>query len=802
MVYAAEPNAGLSFREAEKRFAQYGPNEIIEKKASPFLKFLKYFWGPIPWMIEAAAVLSAIIRQWDDFWIIFVMLLINSVVGFWQEYKADNAIELLKKKLALKARVLRDGKWQGVTARELVPGDVIRLRLGDIVPADVKLIGGDYLLVDQSALTGESLPIEKRPSDIAYSSSIIRQGEMDALVTATAMNTYFGKTAKLVAEAKTRSHFQKAVIKIGDYLIVLAVGLVSLIFFVALFRHEKILEILQFALILVVASIPVALPAVLTVTMAVGAVVLARKEAIVSKLVAIEEMAGIDILCADKTGTITKNELSVKEISPFGSFNANDALLAGVLSSRPEDHDPIDDTIIAKAESIDALKELSRRYTITGFKPFDPVAKRTEADVGGQNNQRFKVTKGAPQVIVSLIANKDAVSGDVERIVNDFAQKGYRALGVARTDDSGNWQMVGLIALYDPPRDDSAQTIKTAQSMGLSVKMVTGDHSAVAKEIAREVGLHTGIMPASSFLDKPDSEAQRTIEQADGFAQVFPEQKYTIVEQLQKKGHIVGMTGDGVNDAPALKKADAGIAVAGASDAAKSAAAIVLTKPGLSVIVDAVKESRRIFKRMNSYTIYRMAETIRILLFMTASILVFNFYPVTAVMIVILALLNDIPIMMIAYDNTKLYQNPVNWNMRRVLSLATVLGVMGVFASFLLFWIGDQVLHLDRSTLQTLIFLKLTVAGHMTIYLARTGEDPFWTKPYPAARLFWTAEITQGIATVVAVYGIFMKPIGWQLAGFVWAYAFIFFVINDFVKIRFDKLLDHAGIRFRRMAPA
>jgi H+-transporting ATPase len=329
--------------------------------------------------------------------------------------------------------------------------------------------------------------------------------------------------------------------------------------------------------------------------------------------------------------------------------------------------------------------------------------------------------------------------------------------------------------------------------------MVTGDHSAVAKEIAGEIGMGTNILEASSFVDKPEKEAQTVVEKADGFAQVFPEHKYKIVELLQNKGHIVGMTGDGVNDAPALKKADAGIAVSGSTDAAKSAAAIVLTKPGLSVIIDAIRESRKIFKRMNSYTIYRMAETIRVLLFMTLSILVFNFYPVTAVMIVILALLNDIPIMMIAYDHTKIYQSPVSWNMRRVLSLATVLGIMGVIATFLMFWIGEHVLRLDRLSIQTLIFLKLTVAGHMTIYLARTGEEPFWHKPYPALPLIITAESTQLVATLFAVYGVFMKGIGWKLAGFVWIYAFVFFVINDFVKIRFDKLLDHVGIRFRRM---
>ena len=790
---------GLTSQEAQKRLQEFGPNAILEKKINPILKFFTYFWGPIPWMIEIAAILSAIVHHWEDFWIIMTMLLINAGVGFWQEYKADNAIELLKKKLALKARVKRDGKWILIAAEAIVPGDLVRVRLGELIPADIKLIDGDYLQVDESALTGESLPVEKKVSDIGYSGSVVKQGEMDAIVVSTGMNTYFGKTAKLVEEAKTRSHFQKAVIKIGNYLIVLAVFLVSIIFIVALFRHEKILEILQFALILMVASIPVALPAVLTVTMAVGASALARKEAIVSKLVAIEEMAGVDILCSDKTGTITKGELTVKEVKPFIGFTDSDVIMMGVLASKEENQDPIDDTIIARAKSVKAIMDALSGYKQTSFKPFDPVAKRTEASVADKDGKAFKITKGAPQVILALVPDNEATALEVKKEVNAFAKQGSRALAVAQTDSAGNWKMVGLIAIYDAPREDSAETIQTARSMGLDVKMVTGDHVAVAKEIAHEVGLGTNILPASSFLDKPDREAQTIVENADGFAQVFPEHKYHIVELLQNSRHIVGMTGDGVNDAPALKKADAGIAVSGATDAAKSAAAIVLTKPGLSVIIDAIKESRKIFKRMNSYTIYRMAETIRVLLFMTAAIIVFNFYPVTAVMIVILALLNDIPIMMIAYDNTKIYQDPVSWNMRRVLSLATVLGIMGVFASFLMFWIGERVLHLDRVTIQTLIFLKLTVAGHMTIYLARTGEEPFWTRPYPAAALFWTAETTQVIATLFAVYGILMKPIGWKLAGFVWIYAFVFFVINDFVKIRFDRLLDHVGIRFSRM---
>ncbi|VVB90769.1 Copper-exporting P-type ATPase B [uncultured archaeon] len=785
--------SGISAQEAERRLIQYGYNEISEKKINPVIKFLRYFWGPIPWMIEIAAILSAFIQHWEDFVIITTLLLVNAGVGFWQEHKAENAIELLKQKLALKARVLRDGKWIQIPARELVPGDIVRVRLGEIIPADIKLMQGDYLLVDESALTGESLPVEKHISDVGYSGSIIRQGEMDALVVTTGMNTFFGRTAKLVEEAKGKSHFQKAVIKIGDYLIKLDFVLVSIVFVLALYRHESILETLQFILILTIAAIPVALPAILSVTMAVGAIALAKKEAIVSKLVAIEELAGMDILCADKTGTITKNELTVAEVKPFGRFKEYDVLLLATMASREEDQDPIDNAIINKAITL-KLHEATPAYKIISFKPFDPVAKRTEATVEGVDGTRFKVSKGAPQVILSLVSDKDEVASKVNELINVFASSGHRSLGVAGTDAQGNWMYAGLIAIYDAPREDSAGVIKTAQSLGVNVKMVTGDHIAIARQIASQVNLGIDIEPASAFLDKPDSEAQLIVEKADGFAQVFPEHKYRIVELLQGKGHIVGMTGDGVNDAPALKKADAGIAVAGATDAAKSAADIVLTRPGLSVIIDAINESHKIFQRMNSYATYRIAETIRVLLFLTLSIIIFNFYPLTAVMIVILALLNDLPIMMIAYDNTKPLNRPASWEMHKVLTIAAVLGVAGVVSSFMLFYFSEQVLHLDRPTIQTLMFLKLAVAGHITIYLTRTGEHHFWSRPFPAGLLFWTTEITQVAATLIAIYGVFMKPLGWQLAGLVWAWALVFFVINDFLKIYFYKRIERLRI--------
>ncbi len=793
-----EPKRGLTSSQVLQLREEFGPNEIPEKKKNPVLAFLSYFWGPIPWMIEIAAFLSAFLQRWEDFSVIVSLMLLNAVVGFWQEHKADNAIELIKQKLAHRAMVFRDNKWIEIDACELVPGDFVRVRLGDIVPADIRLDEGDYLQIDQSALTGESLPVEQGVGGIAFSGSVIKQGEMNGTVTAIGAKTYFGKTTKLVAEAKVRSHFQKAVVKIGDYLIVLALVLVTIIFIAALFRGESILDTLQFALVLIVAAIPVALPAVLTVTLAIGATSLAKKEAIVSRLVSIEELAGIDVLCADKTGTITKNEIRVAEIAPFGEYTDEDVLVSAALASREENRDPIDNAIIATTTANYASNELLQNHQVLAFKPFDPVSKRTEATINGQKSGTFRVTKGAPQIIMSL-AQAPILSDEITQRVDAYAAKGHRSLGVARTASDGTWQILGVVALYDPPREDSRETIENAGKMGVQVKMLTGDHTAVAKEIAKEVGLGTNIVPASLLQNKSDIEAIRTIDESNGFAEVFPENKYHIVELLQTENHIVGMTGDGVNDAPALKRADAGVAVAGATDAAKSAADIVLTSPGLSVIIDAIKESRKVFRRMENYSVYRIAETIRIIIFLTLSILIFNFYPITALMIVLLAILNDAPIMMIAYDNATIGGTPVRWEMRRVILMALFFGLVGVVSSFTLFWIGDVVFALDMTTIQTLIFLKLTVAGHMTIYNTRTKDKHFWTRPFPSLKLLGAAEITQVIATVIAVYGFLsMAPLGWTWALFVWGYSILFFLIADVLRIPMVKLLNHSGIMFSR----
>lgn len=776
---------GLSSTEVEKRLSVFGPNRLEEKRINPVLKFLGYFWGPIPWMIEVAAILSAILRHWTDFGIICALLVFNAVVGFWQEYKAGNAIEALKKKLALKARALRDGKWQEVDAATLVPGDIIRLRLGDIVPADAVLIDGDYLSIDQSALTGESLPVNKSKGETVYSGSIVKQGEMVAVVTATGKDTYFGKTAQLVSTAKTVSHFQRAVMSIADYLIYVSLGLVAILILFQLHRGAPWLELIQFALILTVASIPVAMPAVLSVTMAVGALALSRMQAIVSRLESIEEMAGMDILCSDKTGTLTKNQLTLGDPVTIEAQNEQELILYAALASKQEDQDAIDQAILSALQNKDVLNKFKQLH----FVPFDPVRKRTEAEIEDERGERIIVTKGAPQVILALCSPDEKTALTVRQEVEHFAEKGYRTLGVAMSKDGKKWHFLGILPLYDPPREDSAETIKHAKKYGITVKMVTGDNLAIARQIASKLGLGTNIRPVSSFLRDGVSDATliaaapELVEEADGFAEVFPEHKFAIVKALQSKGHIVGMTGDGVNDAPALKQADVGIAVSGATDAARAAADLVLTAPGLSVIVRAVEEARRIFERMNSYAIYRISETIRIMVFVVLAMIFFNFYPITAIMIILLAFLNDVPIMTIAYDHTKLNREPARWNMRQVITVATAMGAVGIVGSFGMLLIGLDWLHLDVAQVQTYVFLKMAVAGHLILFVART-KGHFWEKPYPAPVMIWSAVITKVAGTLIAAYGFgLITPITWPEIGLIWAYSIASSFVTDAVKV-------------------
>lgn len=769
--------AGLAEEEVTRRREIYGPNELSDHSQSAWIKFLHFFWGPIPWMIEIAAGLSLAVGHYVDFSIIIILLCTNAVVGFWEESQAGHTIEALKAQLALEAYVKRSGVWKKLPASDIVPGDYVRLTIGKIVPADVRIMTAEATSIDQSALTGESLPVGKEVGDIAYSGSVVKSGELDAVVFATGENTYFGKTAALVEKTEKASHFQKAILHIGNYLIILAVTLVSVIVAVGFFRGDEWLTTVEFALILMVAAIPVAMPTVLSVTMAVGAKLLATKGAVVTHLASIEELAGVDVLCTDKTGTLTKNSLTLGESFLLESKDEAELVTMAALASKVDNNDVIDETILNHAKTISRAA-----FTVQHFEPFDPIKKRTSAMVE-IDGHTFQVSKGAPQVIMDLVALPATIVADVQAAIDTYAARGYRTLAVACTGETGAWKFLGLLSLYDPPREDSAATIAAARSMGITIKMLTGDQVAIAREISATLGLGKNIIEGVSLFaeERAESSLAKIIEDADGFAQVFPDHKYQIVKALQSTDHIVGMTGDGVNDAPALKVANVGVAVSGATDAARSAADVVLLSTGLSVIIEAIKESRKIFQRMNSYAIYRITETFRVLLFMTFSILIFNFYPVTAVMVVFLALLNDGAILSIAYDKVRDSLLPERWNLREVLSIATVMGIIGVIESFSLFYFSTTHTALTSDMVQTLMYLKLSIAGHLTIFATRT-RGSFWSFG-PSKILFSAVVGTQLIATAIALLGIFMTPLslGWVLV--VWTYALVCFVVNDGVKV-------------------
>jgi H+-transporting ATPase len=767
-------------------------------------------------MIEAAAVVSAVIGHWSDFAIISSLLLFNAVLEFWQDRQASSALAALKRGMAPEALALRDGNWQTVRAATLVPGDIVKIRLGVIVPADLRLVGGDYASIDQAALTGESLPVAKKVGDEAYSGSVVKQGEMEAVVIGTGSDTFFGRTAKLVAGAGAVSHAQKAMFQIGNFLIVLALVLASIMVAVRVYHDIIIandwgvadaLGILQFVLVLLVASIPVAMPAVFSITMALGALALSKQKAIVSKLSAIEEMAGVDILCSDKTGTLTKNQLTLGDPVLFAAKDAQDCILAAALASKIEDRDAIDTAVIAALTDQSAVKIWKQ----TKFVPFDPVTKRTAATVTDASGRSVVVTKGAPQVIVDLAKPAADVVQKVKQTVDELATKGSRALGVARSEDGGtSWALLGVLPMFDPPRDDSRATIENANKKGVRVKMVTGDDTAIAIETARKLGMGTHIIPAADAFPKDmdpnhvPPQIADAIERADGFARVFPEHKYAIVKALQARGHLVAMTGDGVNDAPALKQADCGTAVSGATDAARGAAALILTAPGLSVINSAIDEARRIFGRITSYTLYRVALTMDIMFLVVLSTIFLGFTPLTAAMIVIMSLLDDVPIMTIAYDNTPVSETPIRWQMPRILGVSAVLGLFSVIESFGLLLIGLRVLSqpqlqqyfglTTQAQLQTVMFLQLVAGGHLLLFITRT-ERWFLQPPFPAAPLFWAIFFTQVVAVLMCGLGWLVEPISWRLVGSVWVYNLAWMFVLGGVRLITERFAAYRTAR-------
>ena len=807
---------GLTSVDAKARLEKYGPNELVDKEVSDLERFLRFFWGPIAWMIEAAALLSLLMGHWADLAIILVLLLYNAISGFWQERKASNALAALKAGLAPKATTLRDGKFSTIDAAQVVPGDVVRIKLGEVVPADVRFIDGEYISIDQAALTGESLPVSKKIGDEGYSGSIAKKGEMTAVVIGTGNNTFFGRTASLVAKAGgAASHSQQATTRIGDFLIVTSVILCVILVGFELYQDivvkdawqwSELADIARMVLVLLIASIPVAMPTVITVTNSLGAQALAKKKAIVSRLEAIEELAGVDILCSDKTGTLTKNILTLGDPILFGETTADQIILAGALASENGSEDAIDKAVRGGVKDSRALEG----YQVTKFVPFDPVGKRTEGQVTDQNGKSLRYTKGAPQVIIELCALDGDDQAKGEQTVLDLAAKGLRALGVAESADEGkSWNFLGILSMLDPPRDDSKQTIQRAKEHGLQVKMVTGDDVAIGSEISGQLGMGTHLIAAADMFTKEmdmshlSERIGECVEKADGFGRVFPEHKYGIVKALQDRSHVVAMTGDGVNDAPALKQADCGVAVSGATDAARAAAALILTAPGLSTIIEAIDEARQIFERIINYILFRVAMTLDIMFVVVLATVFFGFSPLTPVMIILLALLDDIPIMTIAYDNTLLSKQPVRWHMRRLLFVSSFMGLMAVVQSFGLLLIGMEWLSnsqwqswikLSQDQIQTAVFLQIVAGGHLLLFVMRSRGSMF-RPPWPAMPLFLAIVGTQIFAVLMCGFGWFVTALPWTIIGLLWLYMLIWMVVLDLVKLVLYRRLAHGEHR-------
>ncbi|KAF9570892.1 hypothetical protein EC968_001201 [Mortierella alpina] len=796
-----DPLVGLTDAEVERRRETFGRNELIEKKRHPLLKFLSYFTGAIAYLIEIACICAAIVEDWPDFGIILALLFINATIGFVEEAKAESALDALKQTLALKTRCWRNGHLVELDTAELVPGDVIVLRLGDIIPADGRLLGigatgeateGD-LQVDQSALTGESLPLSKNKGATVYSSSIVKQGQQMAVVTKTAGDTFIGRAAGLMAVATEEGHFQKIINRIGNFLILITVVLVLIIFTYLMVKNKgteegQFKKVLERVLVLTIAAIPVGLPTVMSVTMAMGAKELALRKVIVKRLTAVEEMASVSVLCSDKTGTLTLNELTFDEPYLTNRYTSDDILLYSYLAAEPGANDPIEYAVRTAAEDqLEILKNRERKHEVPGFKvtsflPFNSSTKMTQATVLNLNTQEsFKVAKGAPQVIIRLVGGDD----DAVRAVNSLAKRGLRALGVARTKKGSldDYELVGMISLIDPPRPDSAETIRRCNEMGVDVKMITGDQQIIAKEVAHRLGMGRVILDAGHLVDadKSDEEITEHCIRADGFAQVIPEHKYRVVELLQNRGILVGMTGDGVNDAPALKKANVGIAVHGCTDAARSAADIVLLAPGLSTIVDGLMTSRAIFQRMRSYALYRITSTVHFLMFFFVITMVYQWH-MKPILLILICILNDAATLVISVDNAKISALPDKWRIGQLIFLSVVLGALLTALSFAHFFIARDVFNVNEHQLEAIMYLHISSAPHFVIFSTRLSGY-FWEN-MPSPIFFIAVMGTQVFAMLICVYGVIVgDAIGWVWGIAVIGISLVYFILLDFVKV-------------------
>jgi H+-transporting ATPase len=768
---------GLTENEVKRRINESGYNELSEKRKNPFVDFLTRYWGPMPWLLELTMALSYIIGHYLEVAIVFGLLTLNAIIGFHHTRSSLKALELLKERLAIRAKILRNGEWVVKDAREIVPGDIIQVGLGDLVPADAKIVAGE-VSVDQSALTGESLPVTAHQSGILYSSSIVKRGEAKALVLNTGAHTYFGKTAELVKIAKPKSHQEQIMSAIVKY--AMYIGIASLAFVVldaALTRVVDVLTLVRFALIFLMGSVPVALPAVFAIVLAVGAMQLAREGALVTRLNSIEDAASMEVLCLDKTGTITQNKLSVTDPIPFQGFEKNDVAIIARLASKEEIRDVIDLAVIDYAKNLPT----SVQYTQDSFTPFEPATKRSEAIIE-HNGKRFRVVKGAPQVILSLCKVDDETAKNVNTNVESLSKKGYRTLAVAKSADNDldNLKLVGLLPLADPPRPDSKETIGELKRLGVKTKMLTGDNVAIAKEIAGQVGIGNRIYPMSNLEKLSEPDQASALDEYDGLAEIYPEDKYKVVKLLQSRGHMVGMTGDGVNDSPALKQAEVGIAVNNSTDVAKASASIVLTEPGLKVILNAIGTSRQIYQRMLTWVVNKVTKVIQFV-----GVLVLGFFWLHHVVLsvlgmVLLVFANDFVTMSLATDNVKTTKNPNIWNVKNITLASLVIGAFLVVEGTSIIFIGTDYYHMQLETLQTFVLLTLVFTSQFRVLIVRE-RGHFWSSR-PGRELTLSSLGTVIGFALLGIYGAILPPVTLAQVLFVLGFSAIFTLAVDYPK--------------------
>lgn len=761
-----DPSYGLTSDEVTKRRKKYGLNQMSEETENLFVKFLMFFIGPIQFVMEAAAILAAGLEDWVDFGVICGLLFLNAAVGFIQEYQAGSIVDELKKTLANSAVVIRDGNLVEVPSNEVVPGDILQLEDGVVIPADGRLVTEDcFIQIDQSAITGESLAVDKRFGDSTFSSSTVKRGEAFMIVTATGDSTFVGRAAALVNKAAAGSgHFTEVLNGIGTILLILVIVTLLLVWVASFYRTNKIVRILRYTLAITIVGVPVGLPAVVTTTMAVGAAYLAKKQAIVQKLSAIESLAGVEILCSDKTGTLTKNKLSLHEPYTVEGVDPDDLMLTACLaaSRKKKGLDAIDKAFLKSLISYPRAKAALTKYKLLEFHPFDPVSKKVTAIVESPEGERIICVKGAPLFVLKTVEEEHPIPEDVrenyENKVAELASRGFRALGVARKRGEGHWEILGVMPCMDPPRDDTAQTVNEARHLGLRVKMLTGDAVGIAKETCRQLGLGTNIYNAERLGlggggDMPGSELADFVENADGFAEVFPQHKYNVVEILQQRGFLVAMTGDGVNDAPSLKKADTGIAVEGATDAARSAADIVFLAPGLSAIIDALKTSRQIFHRMYSYVVYRIALSLHLEIFLGLWIAILN-RSLNIDLVVFIAIFADVATLAIAYDNAPYSPKPVKWNLRRLWGMSVILGIIlaiGTWITLTTMFVPKGGIIQNFGSIDGVLFLQISLTENWLIFITRAA-GPFWSS-IPSWQLSGAVLIVDIIATMFCLFG-------------------------------------------------